>query len=240
MHRLFEFIELTDEEHLALERLQGPSVRIARGQTIRSLGDDVIEAYFLLEGWVISSVGLAGGDRQIVKVHLPGDMLGSPSMVLRKAAETLTAVTPAIVTKVSLKAFGRLFFDAPRLAAAMFMSVQQERVVLMDRITSIGRTRAGQRIAAFLIHIHDRLRVVDPGQGRAFHLPLTQEQIGDALGLTSVHVNRTFREFDAAGLVRRRAHVIELRDLDGLRRMAAVPIREWARFPDWLPEAGQN
>lgn len=235
MHRLFEFIELTDHERHTLDRLQGPSFKIGRGQTIRSLGDEVTEAYFLLEGWVLSSVGLAGGDRQIVKIHLPGDMLGSPSLVLRKAAETLTAVTPATLTKVSLKGFGRLFYDAPRLAAAFFMSCQQERVVLMDRITSVGRTRAAQRLAAFLLHLHDRLRVIAPEQDAAFHLPLTQEQIGDTIGLTSVHVNRTFREFDAMGIVHRRGHMIELRDFDALRRLAAVPAREWVRFPDWLP-----
>ena len=239
LHRLFEFIDLTPAECHALERLQGPAFHVERGHVIRQQGEPADHVFLLVSGWAIASVAVPSGDRQIVKVHLPGDMLGSPSMVLTRAAETLTAVTRATVTRIPLRAVGSLFTDAPRLAAALFMSVQQERIMLMDRITSVGRTRAERRIAAFLLHIYDRLRVIDPEQAPAFNLPLTQEQIGDALGLTSVHVNRTFREFQDTGLFRRSGQDFVLLDVDRMRRKAAVPQREWVRHPEWFPQASK-
>jgi CRP/FNR family transcriptional regulator, anaerobic regulatory protein len=236
IHRLLEFIDLTDAERQIMDDLYGAPFELERGRVLRRVGDEVQEVYLLLDGWVISAVGTSAGGRQIVKVHLPGDMLGSPSMVLKKAAETLTAITTATVARVSLKKFGDLFVEAPRLAAAMFMSVQQERVLLMDRITSVGRTRAAQRVSALLIHIYDRLRVLQPDQASRFLLPLTQEQMGDALGLTTVHINRTFRELIAGGLVQRYGQDIELFDVPRLRRMASLPEREWQRYPEWLPK----
>lgn len=233
-HRFCEFIELTADEREGLALLHGPVMRVERGQVIRRSGESVHEVFFLIDGWVISSLDLPEGERQIVKVHLPGDMLGSPSMTLEAAAETLTAITPVVVSRVSLSAIGRLFTTAPRLAAALFMSVQQERVILMDRIASLGRSTASQRLAAFLLHMYDRMRVRDPAQGLTLSMPLTQENIGDITGLTAVHVNRTLRQFDEDGLVLCRRQSFTILDLPKLRKLSALPERQWARRPAWL------
>ena len=235
LHRLLEFLDLTPSEASVLHGLHSASYEVERGAVVRALGDPVDRVFLLLEGWVISSIGLSTGARQIVKVHLPGDMLGSPSMVLESAAETLTAVVQSRVAAVSLEAFGALFTDAPRVAAAMFLSAQQERVLLMDRIASVGRSNAAERLAAFLLHIFDRLRVMNPAQGPAFSMPLTQEQIGDVIGLTAIHTNRIFREFAEAGLVRRHRHRVELLDVEALRAMTVVPHRKWVHRPRWMP-----
>lgn len=234
-HRLAEFIELAPEEHEMLVLAQGKERHVARGGVIRSQGDPVSEVFLLSEGWALSCVDLRDGKRQIVKIHLPGDMLGSPSMALTHAAETLLALTPATVTSVPLSAVGQIFTTAPRLAAALFLSIQQERIFLIDRLTAVGRLSAAARLAALIVHLHDRLAVSGVPSASSIDWPLTQEQVGDVLGLTAVHINRTLGELERHGLIRRAGSRLELPSLDRLREFAEIPKRQWVRNPTWFP-----
>jgi len=130
--RLLEFFELTSDELDLLERLRGPAARFARHAEIRRAGDKVQGVFLLLDGWVLSSAEMPGGQRQVLKVHMPGDMLGSPSMVLLQAMETLTAVTPVTIVPVPLSAFGRLgrmprkLFPAERRAGRWILALRAQ------------------------------------------------------------------------------------------------------------------
>jgi CRP/FNR family transcriptional regulator, anaerobic regulatory protein len=232
---LSEFLSPTPAEFDIFVNLAGPVQEVARHRQIRREGDRPQSVYLLVEGWALSSATLPDGGRQILKVHLPGDILGSPSMALEAAAETLTALTLVKLRTISHADFGSLFTRSPRLAALMFLSAQQERLILMDRLCSVGRTSAECRLAAFLVHLHDRLKVIQPDIGSRFEHPLTQEQIGDVIGLTSVHVNRVFRTLEGKKLIVRDGHSVELLDIDALRKMGGVPVRAPARDLSWLP-----
>lgn len=107
----------------------------------------------------------------------------------------------------------------------------------MDRLTSLGRRSAKQSLCALLIYLHDRVSVPDEAGIHSFELPLTQDQIGDVLGLHLVHVNRMFRVLENDGLILRRPKHITLLDPDELRRMTGLPKRRLARNVPWLPEA---
>jgi CRP-like cAMP-binding protein len=144
------------------------------------------------------------------------------------------ALTKAAVDVIPLTAFARLFRESTQFAFSMLLSSQQERVLLMDRVTSIGRTLAPQRIAALLLHIHDRLKLLDSRNGKSFELPLTQEELAQATGLTSVHINRTFQELDRLGVIERSDRRITLKDVRALRELAALPSRKFVRDPAWL------
>lgn len=240
LHRLREFISPTAVELAAFEKMRRNRRKIARQHAIRSQMEPVDEVYFLLEGWVASCVDVADGGRQIVKIHLPGDLLGVASMSLTHAAETLLAVTPVTVDVVPLQGFGHLFMHCPRLAAAVFLSTQQERVILMDKLTSVGRTGSAQRVAAFLLHIHERLKLMDPALRASFDLPLTQAQLAEVVGVTTVHLNRTLRDLDRSGMIERTGHRITLADLKGLRELAGMPVRRFVREPAWVTSIGEQ
>ena len=102
--------------------------------------------------------------------------------------------------------------EQPRVATLMFLLSQAERSALTDRLASLGRTSAKARLAAFLLDMADRLRLMDDAVIDRFDLRLTQEEIGDATGLTSVHVNRMFRELEREGLIGRENGNIILKD----------------------------
>ncbi len=238
LHRFQEFLPLTDADAEAVHALGEPPVTLPRHAVLRREGEVPRHVYLLIDGWVSSSVLLPGGERQIVKFHLSGDVLGSPSMCLAQAADTLTALTPVTISRVPLASFGGLFAASPRFAAAMFLSVQRERVALMDRLAAVGRTAAIARVAALLLDLEERLRAVRAGPEGTFDLPLTQEQIGDHVGLTAVHVNRVFRQMVEGGLIARERQRIVLLDPARLRLMSARQQRVLARDTDWLLGAG--
>jgi len=233
LHRFMEFVPFEAAELELFTSLSSESRHFRRHDVIRQQGDDVREVYFLSEGWVGSCVDFATGSRQMVKVHLPGDMLGTPSVVLDSAAETLIALTPITIHVIPASAYSRLFMSAPRVAAAMFLTAQKERVLLMDRLTSVARTTAMQRLAAFLLHVYDRLKTVENLDEPVFELPLSQEELADVLGITPVHANRTFAQLDNTGLVDRRGRWITLLNVSGLRSLGAVPDRRFECTADW-------
>lgn len=242
IHHLSEFVPLTSGDLQSIERLSVDRLHLRRHNIIRHQGDPVRDVYFLTEGWVGTCMDVGSGTRQVIKAHLPGELLGAPSMIVPSAVETLMALTRATVEVIPVGAFARLFLDSPQIAAAMFLGSLKERVFLMDRLTSVARTSAVQRLSAFLINVYERLKVVGLEEAE-FELPLSQNELADVIGITAVHANRTWAQLERTGLIQRQGKRITLLDLDGLRNLGAVPQRRFGRLPQWsidepLPASG--
>lgn len=231
-------MSLSDAELDAVRALGEPPVVYARHAVIRREGEGMRYIYLLIEGWVASSMLLPGGDRQIIKLQLPGDMLGTSSMCLTITADTLSALTSVTVSRVPLAAFGALFAASPRFAAGVFLSAQRERVALMDRLAAVGRTPAIARVAALLLDVGERLGAAGLSRTDDFELPVTQEQVGDHVGLTAVHVNRIFRQLGDAGMIRRQRQRIELLDVVRLKSVSGRQERHPTHDGSWLMSAG--
>lgn len=233
VHRLTEFAGPSERDLAFFRSLCGPERRIRRRGDIRADGDPVEQLFLLTSGWAASCLDLRNGDRQIVKIHVAGDVLGAPSLSVDTAAETLVAMTDVTVRSMPLSALGRIFKEAPTLAASLFLSAQQERLFLMERLASLGRMPAVNSLVALLLHIHDRL--VHLGrEGGVIEWPFTQSEIADVLGLTAVHVNRIMKTLDADGLTIRKGSTVRLVNLAALRNLSGLPERRWVRSPDWL------
>lgn len=237
IHRFRALADLTPAEVELLVTLGEPETVRRRGETFQREGDTVGGFHLHIRGWIASSIILRSGNRLIQKVHLPGDMLGTPTMVLARAADTLTAITEAATAFVPYERFGRLFEVAPRLAALFIVAVQMERLALMDMLAITGNASAREQLARLLVDLHTRLTPIGAVQDDAFDLPLTQEVIGDLLGLTGVHVNRTVRSLEEDGLIARTGHRVRLLDLDRLRQLSPLPPRQPGFEPAWLPAA---
>jgi CRP-like cAMP-binding protein len=225
LQRLSEFGAPSTDDLAALDSIAGPPLAFGRQAIIRQQGEPPEHVYMLLEGWVSSAVTLRSGERQIAKVHLPGDLMGMPSICLQEAADSLVALTPAMVRKVPTAKLARLFTSSGRFAARMFLSAQRERLALMDRLVAIGAKPAAGRLAAALIDLHERLALIGQVRDHEFALRMTQDELGDYLGLTAVHVNRTFRQLEDRGLISRRLQRIRLLDPAGLRSLSGYVTR---------------
>jgi CRP-like cAMP-binding protein len=237
--RFHEQASLTDEEAHVLRGLGDPEIVYRRNATIRRDREPVEDLYLLLEGWATSSIRLPAGQRQIVKVHITGDMMGTPSMVLDIAADTLAAVTECRVAAVPLERLRDVLIAHPRLGALLLMGVQIERLALMDIVAAMGKSSARERMVRLLLDLHDRLAEIGAVEERRFDLPLTQELLGGALGLTAVHVNRTMRLLEREGLIARHGQRVVLGDIEALRKISPVPPRRIRFDPAWLPGPGE-
>lgn len=237
LHRFEEYGRLTATEREAVGGLSDTPHTVRKGRVIQHEDAQVTGFFILLSGWAAAATSLPDGGRQILKVHLPGDALGTTSMPMQKATEALVALTDVEVAHVPLERFGRLFEDHPRIAARFLLSVQQERIALMDRLASIGRTSSEARVAAFLLDMMERLRPLGLVRDAGFRMLLTQEQIGDVLSLTNVHVNRVLANLTGSGLIERDGKRVRLIDVDALSQLGARPARHPFVDQTWLPAA---
>ncbi len=237
--RFHEQASLSDEEVEVLRGLGEADFVCRRNATIRREREPVDGIYLLLEGWATSAIRLPAGQRQIVKVHIAGDMMGTPSMVLDTAADTLTAVTECRVSKVPLSRMREVLIAHPRIGPLFFMTVQIERLALMDIVAAMGKSSARERLVRLLLDLHDRLARIGAVEDGRFDLPLTQELLGDVLGLTAVHVNRTMRLLEREGLIARQGQRIALADIEMLRKISPLPPRRIRFDPAWLPAPGE-
>jgi CRP-like cAMP-binding protein len=193
--------------------------------------------FVLRQGWLYGSLLLPNGSRQILTLHSAGDMVGLSASAFPKATETLVALTDVVVGTFDRNALRALFLAHPRVAAALFAQAQVERVQLADRLAAMGRMTARARVASLLVEMAVRSRMVEPWTGATFTMPLTQEEIGDMIGLTAVHVNRMMRALDREGLIARQGQKITLLDEARLARLGNYVDRQSRIATGWLPPA---
>ena len=235
--RLNDMVVLTDIEYRALERLEERERHLRRGVTLQRENDRVGEVFVLRSGRMMSSVLLDDGSRQILRIHSSGDLLAVSNLIYDDAPETITALSDCTVAPIERAALSALLVAHPRLAALILVYNQIERVALTDRLAALGRTSAKARVAAVLIEMRNRARMLDKSVTDGFVLGLTQEEIGDATGLTAVHVNRMLRQLEDEGLIAREAGRVRFRDERALARSANFVDRYAGLELGWLPES---
>jgi len=217
-----------------LDRLEAQQRTVRRDTVIISEGAPARELYVVQKGWLQSSVLLGNGGRQIMRVNLPGDILGFPALAFDDAPETVTALTDATICPFDRERLAILFAEHPRISALLFGLTVAERAQLADRLASIGRTSARARVASLLCEIFARLRLVNGPDCDSTHIPLTQEEIGDATGLTAVHVNRMIRNLVEDGIIERSGNSFRLLDRKRLESEANFTDRSKIAT-GWLP-----
>jgi CRP-like cAMP-binding protein len=174
----------------------------------------------LVEGIAIRYRVLRDGRRQILNIALPGDFVGFPACFFDTALYSITALTDAVVSSVPFARLFRLFQEHPRVGAAIFWIFSCEAAMYAERLIDIGRRSALERVAHFLLELLVRLQVIGVADDRSYRMPLTQELIGDILGLTGVHVSRTLRQLRADGLVIIEGKQVTIRNIEGLSALA--------------------
>lgn len=234
---LGSMVALTDAEHRALHRLEERQRTLRRGATLQRENEPADELFVLRKGLMMSSVLLDDGSRQILRFLFPGDMIGVSALVYRDAPETLTALTEITVCPFERSTFATLVEQHPRLASLILVIGQIERVALTDRLASLGRTSAKARVGALLLELRNRQRTTDKSIQDEFTLGLTQEEIGDATGLTAVHVNRMLRQLEDDGLIARQAGRVRLLDDAALAAASHYVDRFEGLDLSWLPAA---
>lgn len=215
--RLAALGRLNDIERLAVatsaERTQR-SVRL-RSELSRE-GEPQPPPMLVLSGWAARVRMLSDGRRQILGVLLSGDLIGIAAGPRSFAPSTIVALTEATLCNMPRRS--ELAPDGG-LAGAYDLAIALDEHYLLAQVTRLGRLSAYERISDFLLEINERLKLAGLSTANCFRMPLTQELLGDTLGLTSVHVNRTLQALRKDGVLETSNGMIRLHDPARLAEM---------------------
>jgi len=218
--KLGAFVALSEAELSVLEGLHKRRRTFVAGRDLVHQGQSDQAAYILISGWACSYKLLEDGQRQIVDFQIPGDFLGLRSVVLHLSDHSVESVTDIEVTEVHVSDLMKTFSDTPRLATAVLWAASRDEAMVVEHLINIGRREADVRVAHFLLEIGARLTLVGLGSKTGYACPLTQYLLADALGLSSVHVNRVLRTLREAGMVTFRDGFVTFDDYDRLAEYA--------------------
>lgn len=204
---------------------RGGLIKVPPGADLVRQGEAAVEAFTVLEGWAMRYVLLADGGRQILDFCLPGDFVGfepDEGAVHEHGVQAITPVRACSFTRAAL--IERVAANAEvgfRLACLS----HRDQVASERHLTSVGRRAARGRVANLLLELFLRVRARGDGggDGTSIALPLTQEHLGDALGLTPVHVNRTLRRLREDGIATLTDHRLMVLDPGRLAAKAGQP-----------------
>lgn len=235
--KLSHYIDLDEPDRSLITRLEKRERDFPRRHVVREVGDEARMLYAVRDGWLFSSTTMRDGRRQVLQFHYPGDIIGIPDLAFSSATVTLETLTPVCLCPFPKTALDDVFVETPRLAALLFNLGMVDHVVLLDRLRAISRFNAQERISHLILEVVSRLRITHPEIGAHFELPLNQNMIGDAVGLTNVYVSRSFKGMEETGLIRRRGRMLEILDEDDLRRRVGFEDRYFSVDTEWLPRS---
>ncbi len=200
----------------ALRMLPFARRTVERDAFIAREGEEPASFSLILEGCAFRQKVVRNGTRQIISFHFPGEFIDLQSCLLAvndHGVQTLGACVLAVVPRNALLA---LIAQRPSLARAMWFDTLLEGAIFREWVVNVGRRNARARIAHLLCELAIRLDSTAE-DGRAYYLPLTQEHIADATGLTSVHTNRTIQGLRREGLISLASGRLVVHDWSALR-----------------------
>jgi len=218
--KLSSFMKLTDDERVCLAELQSAPIKVPRGRELLHQGEKGQVAYLLQSGWGCSYKTLTDGGRQVITFPIAGDWVGLRSVLLRTSDHTFAALTDAVVSRVELPRMLTLFNEFPRLGTAVLWATSRDEAITVEHLASIGRRTAIERTAHFFLELWDRLRLVGLAGETEFDCPLNQYELADALGLSSIHVNRVLRELREVKLLTFSSRTVTFLDMPACRLLA--------------------
>ncbi len=210
---------LSDEKDVLREitsRVRDYGVR----QDIVREGDTPTESCLILEGFACRHNNIADGRRQITAIHVPGDFADLHSFLLGKMDDGVSAVTPCKVALVPHSALRAITKNHPHLTRILWFTTLVDGAVHREWMTGLGRLDARERVAHVLCELFLRLQSVGLTRDHSFELPITQTELSNAFGLSTVHVNRTLQDLRGEGLITSEDKTVVISDWDRLQQVA--------------------
>lgn len=210
--------QLTDLDEIDIDLAQSipwSSVTVARGRDILSLSDRPSYVYVIESGWAARHSVRKDGSRRITGFMLPGDFCGIHAVTGEAMEHAIFALTKCEVTRVQANIIEEAIAVSPAIGKALWRAKLTDEAIL--RRWLLNSHDAETDLAHLICELHARADAIGAADDNRFLMPVTQEQLGDALGLTSVHVNRMMKKLRLSGLVQFEGHEILIPDIGALR-----------------------
>lgn len=182
-------------------------------------GDAPKHSCLILSGFAFRQKSAGNGGRQILSIHMRGDLADLQNSLLGWADHSLQALTHVEVAMIPVDAVQELAFARPEIGRGLWYETLVEASIFREWTLNVGRRDARTRTAHLLCEFASRLRAAGLGEANHYELPMTQEQLADALSLTAVHINRTLKALENDGLIARRQRAVRIDDWSALARV---------------------
>ena len=198
-----------------------PSRIVAAGSDIVRQGSRPKECTLIVSGWACRYSALADGRRQTMALHLAGDFVDLHSFPLKVMDHSVAAITDCTISTVPHDTVRQFTEADPHLMRMLWMLTLVDAAILRQWLLGSGQRSSLEHAAHLICELFTRMQVGGLAtSGREFELPLSQQEFGDALGITSVHVSRTIAELRVRQFFNWRSGMAQILDWDGLRDLA--------------------
>lgn len=214
----FNPLSQSDRDHL--NTICGSTRVVPRGTDLVREGDSTDVVHIILEGFAIRHKVVGDGTRQIFSYLVPGDICDLHVALLEEMDHTVSTVSDCVVAEIHRPTILNIVAERPAITRALWWTMLVDEAVLREWITNMGARNAELRISHLLCELHARLKAVGLVKEGVFRLPITQQELADTVGLSSVHVNRSLRVLRERGLATFRYRSVEIPDVDRIRKFA--------------------
>jgi CRP-like cAMP-binding protein len=211
---------LSNDHRGALEGLTDRVYHVGSRERIIEEGEAPHFVNIVLSGWACRYKVLPDGRRQIIALLLPGDMCDPYVFLMRTMDHALGALTPVTLAKVPAQAIRDLTANGPELAEALWWQMLEATEIQREWTISLGRRTAVERLAHLFCEVSVRLGAIGLTNGHECDMPITQGDLADAMGMSTVHVNRSLQEMRANGLIELRGKRLNILDRTRLTELA--------------------
>jgi CRP-like cAMP-binding protein len=218
IRKLESIAPLAPEEKAALLRLPLRLKTVAAHQDIVRAGDTPSESCLIVAGFACRYSLTAEGKRQILSFHIAGDIPDLQSLYLDVMDHSLATLVPSSLAFIQHDDLRTSMRSHPGLGGLLWRDTLIDAAVFRQWMVGLGRRDAYGRIAHLLCELLVRLRAVELVEDHAFTLPVTQAELGDAFGLSTVHVNRVLQDLRRDGLISLHGGCLKVLDWEGLQR----------------------
>jgi CRP-like cAMP-binding protein len=220
VRKLERYGPISEDERGFLEQAPWRVVDYRNHDPIVREGDCPSESCLILEGFACRFKTMPEGTRQIMALHIPGDFCDLHSFVLKKMDHGIAAIERCKVAKIPHPKVQEITECYPRLTRALWWDIAIDAAIHREWMISMGRRDAYQQIAHLFCELLLRLQSVGFADGNSYELPLTQADLGDVFGLSTVHVNRTLQKLRTEGLIISKGKRVTVRDPERLMEAA--------------------
>jgi CRP-like cAMP-binding protein len=220
LRKLANFTPLSDEESKAVDECCKDVREVGAREDVISQGDRTGGVKLLLEGFACRYKVLEDGRRQIVAYFVPGDLCDLRVFILRRMDHSIGAVVASKVASIAPENILKMTSTYPTLTRALWWSTLVEEAIAREWIVNVGQRNALERMAHLFCELLYRFRAVGLNEGNSCTLPLTQVELAETLGLSSVHVNRTLQELRRQKLITLEAGTLTIQDLEALKEVS--------------------
>ena len=199
--RLWAPLDAADEQ--ALLGLPHGIVTLRKQQALITEGDAVSHCWVILSGYSVRYKIVGDGGRQILSIHVKGDLIDLQNALLGVADHGVQTLTESTMAKIPIEYLRQLSNSRPTINDALWYDTLVDGSIHREWVANVGRRDAHTRIAHLLCEFALKLEAVSLGEQLDYELPMTQDQLADATGLTPVHVNRVLKALVREGLIQR-------------------------------------